>query len=182
MKNKYKSPKLSTQDITDALFIRFHHHTYQISNAYIFNWESDFFSLSEAEYIYEIEVKVDRRDYKDDFNKVDKHVLLESKNSINYSQIPNKFFYAFPKNMIATIEIPSYAGLIEVDPYTKEVNITKDAPFLHQEKIFPLFKDSLLDKFYHRYKDSRISEYSLKLKINELEEKIKEFGNSQKLL
>lgn len=169
MKIKLNIPRLETKDIISSLYVKYHYHKYLINNAYVFEWESDFFSLSEAEYIYEVEVKVDKRDYVDDFNKKEKHMLLESQDKINFTRVPNKFYYAFPKNMIASFKIPVYAGLIEVDPYTKIANVTKEAPFIHKEKIFDNYKNILLDKFYNRYRDYQLKEYALTEKLKEYE-------------
>lgn len=167
MKIKSNIPKLETKDIVDSLYVRYHNHKYLINNAYIFDWESDFFSLSEAGYVYEIEIKVDRRDYKDDFNKKDKHTLLESQDPSLFQKVPNKFYYAFPKYMMASYKIPVYAGLIEVDPYTKLAEVTKEAPFIHQTKIFSGLRDCLLDKFYSRYRELRLKEYAFNEKLKE---------------
>ncbi len=144
---------LTSKDIQHSLSLRFINHKYLIYNAFVFDWESDFFSLSEAEYIYEIEIKVSRGDFKDDFNKKDKHMLLESQNSTSFLKKPNKFFYAAPKGLLTTLQIPEYAGFIEVDSRHNMATVVKEAPFLHREKVFPSYKESLLDKFYFRYRE-----------------------------
>lgn len=144
---------LSSKDIQYSLSLRFLNHSYIIYNAYIFNWESDFFSVSDSEYLYEIEIKVTRSDFKDDFQKKDKHILLESTDNQGFPKKPNKFFYACPKGLLSTYEIPSYAGLIEISSRTSTAVVVKDAPFLHKEKILPEYKTILLDKFYNRYRD-----------------------------
>ena len=145
---------MTSKDIVKALRIRFVNHKYLINNAYIFEWESDFFSVSESGYIYEVEIKITRGDYKDDFNKTSKHNLLnESSDSKFNLKRPNKFFYAAPKGLLNTIEIPTYAGLIEVDFSNNTANVTKEAPFLHRDNGLNNLKDILLDKFYNRYID-----------------------------
>jgi len=144
---------LTSKDIVRALRLLFFSHKYVINNAYVFDWESDFFSVSESGYVYEIEIKVTRSDFKDDFNKTEKHILLESKGEKNASKMPNKFFYAAPKGLLKTIEIPEYAGLIEVEGFDIMPNVAKNAPFLHRTDVFSSIKDKLLDKFYYRYRD-----------------------------
>lgn len=153
-----KSQDLTAKDIVDSLRKKFYTHKYIINNTFIYDWESDFFSISELDYAFEIEIKVTKGDYKDDFNKKDKHLLLESKIIDNYAKIPNKFFYAAPKNLLASSTIPEYAGFIEVDPVDYSVNIVRDAPYLHKEKSLIPLKDILLEKFYSKYKDL-LSEY-----------------------
>jgi len=145
--------ELTSKDVISSLQLRFHNHKYIINNAYVFNWESDFFSISDSEYVYEVEVKVTRGDFKDDFNKVDKHQLLESSDNSGFLKKPNKFFYAAPKGLLTTAMIPPYAGLIEITSPIEMATIAKDAPFLHREKLLPVLKDILLDKFYFRYRD-----------------------------
>lgn len=68
--------------ITDSLFHHFNTtkgYTYQLCNAYVFRWESDFFCLAKSGYSYEIEVKVSRSDYFADFSKKRKHRILKRK-------------------------------------------------------------------------------------------------------
>ena len=50
---------------------RFHNHKYKLFNSYVFkdNWESDFVSMSENGYTYEVEIKISRGDYQADFKK-----------------------------------------------------------------------------------------------------------------
>lgn len=148
----FEQENLSSKDIQHSLSLRFHNHNYVIYNAFLFEWESDFFSVSESDYLYEVEIKITRADYKDDFDKKEKHLLLENHN-MDFKKKPNKFFYAVPKGLLATIEVPEYAGLIEVSSRNSMSNIVKDAPFLHKEKILDFYKDALLNKFYRRYRD-----------------------------
>ncbi len=146
--------ELTSKDIIKSLRIKFLNHKYQINNAFIYDWESDFFTISESGYVYEVEIKVTRGDFKDDFNKVDKHQLLESKEPDRFLKKPNKFYYAAPKNLLATTMIPEYAGLIEIESPDLPAIIVKEAPFLHKEKPLNHLKDILLDKFYFRYRDT----------------------------
>ena len=111
--------------------------------------------------MYEVEIKVTRGDFKDDFNKTSKHTLLESVDPEINLKRPNKFFYAAPKGLLNTIEIPKYAGLIEIDSLNTTPVISKNAPFLHRENSLNLLKDVLLDKFYYRYRDYFIREQTL---------------------
>ncbi len=158
--NKSKD-SITSKDIISALSNLFINHKYVINNAYIFDWESDFFSVSESGYVYEVEIKVTRGDFKDDFNKTSKHTLLESVDPEINLKRPNKFFYAAPKGLLNTIEIPKYAGLIEIDSLDDMPVISKNAPFLHRENSLNLLKDVLLDKFYYRYRDYFIREQTL---------------------
>lgn len=154
-----KEGELKSKDVIQALFQRFHNHRYMINNAVIFGWESDFFTVTESDYIYEIEVKVSRGDFKDDFNKVQKHVVLEGKGDDFNDKRPNKFFYAAPKGLLQVDEIPKYAGFLEVESGLSPAVVVKDAPFLHKNNILSLYKDTLLDKFSWRYKQNLLNDY-----------------------
>lgn len=126
-----------------------------ISNAFIFpgGWESDFFSVSDAGYLYEIEIKVSKSDFNDDFKKKSKHTLLESAEQEHNELRPNKFFYAVPRGLLPSFSIPTYAGLIEVNNRNEQAVVIKEAPFIHQTKLLEKYKTKLLDKFCWRYND-----------------------------
>ena len=129
---------------------------YVLENLYVFKWESDKFIETRSGLIYEFEIKISRSDFKHDFDKKDKHVILEGKEehlpsyeeykkkyskyygdelgdkyyrTENYKK-PNYFYYAVPEGMIDVSEVPEYAGLVYVLPEgeskTKEGNFCWD--------------------------------------------------------
>lgn len=165
--------KIEAQDIQSAISQRFPDHKYFLYNSYIFDWESDYLSLSESNYIYECEIKVSLNDFKKDFKKKDKHVLLESKSDPN--KIPNKFFYACQKGLIPTLWLPPYAGLIEIESTLTgmEATVLVNAPFLHRENLSSWLQPLLLDKFYAKYKRTEFENYELNKTIRMLEGKLK---------
>lgn len=58
-------------------------HAYQLTNSYVFAWESDYFGIAKGSgYVYEIEVKMSKSDFKADFKKVQKHLMLKSKGRV----------------------------------------------------------------------------------------------------
>jgi len=59
--------------------------------------------------------------------------------------IPNRFFYAVPRELKNKIKVPEYAGLIIVD---RHCYIEKNAPILHKKKLYDVLAKKLLDKFY----------------------------------
>ena len=63
--------------ISKALHKKFETQLYQLSNAYVFNWESDFFSLSKEGYCQEIEIKISKADFLNDFEK-QKHKIFQA--------------------------------------------------------------------------------------------------------
>jgi hypothetical protein len=166
--------KVEANDIQQSINQRFPDHKYVIYNSYIFNWESDYLSVNESEYVYEVEIKVSLDDFKKDSHKKEKHVLLENKSETQ--KMPNKFFYACPRGIIPTIFVPEYAGLIEVSS-TKEgmiAEVTKNAPFLHRDNILDTIKPLLLDKFYFKYKRTEFENYQLQKTVTLLQEQLKQ--------
>ncbi len=159
---KHVGDKITAKDIIHSLSLRFINHDYLINNVYLFTgWESDFVSFSDTGYLYEFEIKVAKSDYWDDFDKKEKHLLLESKDD---TKKPNRFYYAVPKGLLSSFDIPAYAGLIEVDDPNKMATIIKEAPLLHKEKMLNSdMKETLLKKFYFRYKDMLIKNFDQNL-------------------
>lgn len=121
---------------------------YRIENLYVFNWESDLLFLTQSGYWYEIEIKISRSDFFNDFKKeyggTKKSDILRSPDRMS----PNYFYYAVPKGLVSSDEIPSYAGLIEVSSIGW--NIKVKAPKLRDK--FKLPDHWLVDKFYHNWR------------------------------
>lgn len=68
---------MTERDILERLRSRYDH-IYQLTNSYIFGWESDYFGITKGTgYAYEIEVKISKSDFRADFkNKTEKHRCL----------------------------------------------------------------------------------------------------------
>lgn len=154
-----------------------HNHDHKFENVFIFNWESDLFSVTSTKYSVEIEVKVSRSDFFADFKKA-KHFLLsrhkhklltirESWDGENFSaihvtdvqkSIPNRFYFCCPFLLISALEVPEYAGLI----YAKENGdylVVRPAPLLHKEKFD--YKRMLFDKYMWGYMNAKNEIYDL---------------------
>jgi hypothetical protein len=137
--------KFTEEYIQDKLngFFAISTQKYVLENLYIFNWESDKFIETRSGLIYEFEIKVTRSDFKNDFKKEDKHVILEGKKEYipAYDKVldrwkslheeyyrtsrykkPNYFYYAVPEGMISVDEVPEYAGLVYVLPEGERKN------------------------------------------------------------
>ena len=74
---------MTESHIQERLRLFFDNHRYILTNSYVFNWESDFFSVTKTGTVYEVEIKISKSDFKKDFEK-DKHVLF--RNAINKKQ------------------------------------------------------------------------------------------------
>lgn len=168
------SVEVNAQTIQQALSDRYLDHKYIIFNAYLFDWESDYLSVNESSYVYEIEIKVTEADFKKDFKKLGKHSLLESKSDTK--KIPNKFYYATPRGVLPSYTIPAYAGLIEISAVDGRLvaEVIKNAPFLHRDNIFDMIQPQLLDKFYHKYKRTEFDNYELNKEIDRLKKLLEE--------
>lgn len=127
---------------------------YFLNNLYVFSnsWESDYLSLTKSGYLYEGEVKISKSDFKADFKKEKKHLLLETKyngKSLSDKDLcPHYFFYAVPEGLIDVSEVPEYAGLVYATTYYPYVKWVKKPPLLHKEK----YDDTTLnlqEKFYY---------------------------------
>jgi hypothetical protein len=71
--------KTNSTDIGAGLWNYFQNYDYKLNNTYVFAWESDFFAVSKTTgYMYEVEVKISRGDFKADLKKNEKHFLLKN--------------------------------------------------------------------------------------------------------
>jgi hypothetical protein len=164
---KQEKQLLTEQDIITVLN-RYYHVSpkYLLSNLYVFQHESDYLALTKSGYWYEVEVKISRNDFFNDFKKVEKHEILSG---IREGYKPNYFSYACPENLIKVEEVPEYAGLIYIKDKNDYYGTTvKTAPQLHKTKISPE-ELNLVDKFYYNY-----TNYKTKYQNNEKDRLITE--------
>ena len=172
------NPKYTEKSIQNLLESRFDSGNikYTVSNLYLFryNWETDFLVVQKnTGYCYEIEIKISRSDFLNDFKKVDKHSIIKNGTYVlkkykyrwdkelnksisepNYVDTewkfrPNKFYYCVPEGLISKEEVPDYAGLM----YANEFGVTtiKEPKFLHKDKLD--LEKPLCDKFYYYWKN-----------------------------
>ena len=152
---------------------------YIMNNLYVFHhgWESDYLAFTKSDYIYEIEVKISRSDFKNDKKKVRKHQVLEGtyipKGQSEKVYKPHYFYYAVPKGLITVDEVPEYAGLIYVTEYGFPYEVVKKAPQLHKEK-YTAQELNLLDKFYYNMVSWKDKFYSNSRETIKLRQVIKE--------
>jgi len=124
--------------VTDRLYNIHRLDNYAFKNIYYFNWESDLLVITKSGYVWEIEVKISRSDFKADFNKRIPGKLINGK-IITYKHEaiktgiygPNRFYFAAPAGLIKPEELPSYCGLIE-DPF---FHTAKKAPIIHKRDV-----------------------------------------------
>ena len=178
-----------------------YNHDYVLLNNYVFDWESDYFGVSKAGLIYDIEIKISMRDFRRDFYKEHRHFSLKNAkkelavipkderfrydNSMNKEMLgycplvilkvraPHKFFYAVPQDIAGQVleEIPKYAGLISVEP-NRDIMVLKNAPVLHKKNMSEWMQKVLFKKFYYHSLDL---ERKLKEAKNDLNSALESF-------
>lgn len=173
MENNFKFTEEYIQKKLDGFFAE-STKKYVLENLYVFSWESDKLIETRSGLFYEFEIKISRPDFKNDFKKKNKHVILEGKEThiptfdglepkykeryeknylVSHFKKPNYFYYAVPEGMIDKEDVPDYAGLIYVMPDDGEfkfnyLKLVKMAPKLHDIK----YTDddlNLGEKFYY---------------------------------
>jgi hypothetical protein len=148
---------VNTHTITRELIINYSNFDYQFVNSYLFQWESDFFAVSKSGYCYEIEVKISKSDFFNDFKKTFyfkgekrlKHSLLSDE---NYKYRPNKFAFAVPSGLITLDDLPDKRyGLFYISESSlSRFTVVREPKFLHKEKLMDDYRfiRGMLDKFY----------------------------------
>lgn len=71
-----KPSTISERDLQQGVRHLFHNHRYILVNTYVFNWESDLFSITKTGNVYEVEMKISKADYRKDFEK-EKHFFFK---------------------------------------------------------------------------------------------------------
>lgn len=139
---------------------------YELCNLYVYDWESDYLTITRSGIAYECEIKISKQDFLNDSKKHNKHVII-AEGRLPKGR-PNYFYYAVPDGLISVEEVPEHAGLIYVRPY--DIRIVKEAKKVHGGK-FDYEETKLMDKLYYNYvhyrdlyKESDVSE--LKKTIN----------------
>lgn len=151
VRRKTEWTEKKAQNVLRKYFLSENTKKYEITNLYVYGWESDYLVITRSNISYEIEIKISRADFKNDFkNKEDKHLLFEGGNKLGkFSKaggMPNYFYYAVPDGLINADEVPDYAGLLYLQPWG--VTFEKEAKKLTNEKFDP-DKMNLVDKFYY---------------------------------
>lgn len=180
---------MTAKNIDDCLRAHFSNNSrYMVSNVYAFDnfyKETDFLIVKENGYIYDIEIKVSKSDFKADFKKL-KHEILKNgfivsdkffarteneglqkyyKGDKIYIKRPNRFYFCVPENLITKDDIPDYAGLLYITESGRVIKI-KEAKLLHKDNRLKEIESILCRKFYFSYLDIKTN------KNKELEEEL----------
>ncbi len=130
-------------------------HSYITENIYLWNWESDMISVTDAGYLREYEIKLNLSDYRQDFKKR-KHDIFKG----GQTNKPSQFWFVIHGFKLGYGDVPEYAGLMEMvknknsGRYYK--NIIKPAPRISNVQISDKQKLKLYYTIYNRYWNLRI--------------------------
>lgn len=125
---------MTAKDIQAALWNFCANHDYKLENTVVFNWESDFFSITKgAATVYEFEIKISRGDFFKDFQKP-KHdffrAFYENKlhlvKKVNYAS----YYYGDKTSLLFHIKV----GNIEIGRRFWRYKL--DETFIHEEDSF----------------------------------------------
>jgi hypothetical protein len=116
------------------------HHQLVAPNINLHYSEADMITVMKSGYVNEIEIKISKADFKNDFkHKKRKHWMMEKVRDTQAFEkfSANYFWYAIPKALHPKIDfpIPDYYGLIVIDEPLKFISIIKRAKLLHKGKI-----------------------------------------------
>lgn len=197
----YRSAKiLQKEDCTEYLLQRklrtFRSNPqYICEGLYIFDWESDMLLKTRSGLWYEVECKISFQDFKHDFTKEEKHIILQRGERYRSAyrstchmegsvmvreqvecgtwrpaKRPNYFSYCVPWYLEDKVTplVPDYAGLV-ILKQNGALNEVKKPPLLHKEK----YKDESLhlhEKFYYRWRNilEHLEQNSQHERINQL--------------
>lgn len=134
-----------------------------VSNFFIWKWEMDIFRMLKNWYVYEYEIKISKNDYKNDFDKKNKHELMKQ-----WKRECNKFFFIVPKWLIKIEDIPEQYWLIYYNIDTNKFTEVKKPNFLHKNLIWN-------QPWFHKYLIKKLA-----LKTLLLKQKIDKLTKSQK--
>ncbi len=135
---------------------------FMVPNAFIWHWEADLLYVTPSGFATEWEIKLSRSDFKADFKKTYKHLILNEgkrpsgepawdSNKIKHDIGPKYFYYACPEGLIKAEEVPEYAGLFYIYETGASATLIKQAP---RRKVKPLTdkqKIQLYEKGLRRY-------------------------------
>lgn len=137
-------------------------------------FESDFIRVTGSGYAIEYEIKLSKSDFRADFNKsmevVDGSEFVNTPSGHKYEKLlyksiskhkyllagsgPSEFYYVYPSGLIDQIEVPEWAGIIEVhevNSYRVCIQKVRAGKRLNKNKISPGKLQEIFKSLYYRY-------------------------------
>jgi len=178
---------MTETDIQNYLHRCFAGRNYEIPNVYLYDWESDFISVTRAGYIHEYEIKISKSDFKNDVkSKSGKHevvqcgcrspkeyeqMYIKDYEKIGLSEVPPWIAKKLTTDNKIIGNRPNYFWYVcpenlitEVPEYAGLIyckpylQIVKPAPRLHKGKISSVMEKKILSSFCYRYWKIRMTE------------------------
>ncbi|WP_165073296.1 hypothetical protein [Paludisphaera rhizosphaerae] len=108
-----------------------------VPNCGVWGWESDLVRVSPSYLASEYEIKVTRKDFHRDSEKLERVAALSNPEGRKRVEglTPSRFWYATPRDMVKPEEVPAYAGLIQPSKSGRRLDIIVPAPLLHRNKL-----------------------------------------------
>lgn len=150
-------------------------HNLIVPNFHVYNyWEADLVSVTDAGYLHEYEIKVDRADLKRELGAIDGSVKQRSVNKhlrhrymrerfekSGIVKCANAFWFVLPFRVRDGFELPDYAGIIMVSLTNSKLwpirfRVERRAPRLHSDKIDDDLRDKLHRGLGFRYWRMRV--------------------------
>ncbi|HEN3282359.1 TPA: hypothetical protein U5D21_004280 [Yersinia enterocolitica] len=103
--------------------------------------ESDLLCIRKSLYIEEIETKITKQDFYNDFKKT---IIVKNSDGTEYTTVNkhaaakeglcffNRHWFLLPEDIIELVDIPEHSGLMV--PYRDKIKVIKSAPLLHRRK------------------------------------------------
>lgn len=124
-----------------------------LTNHFHSDWEADILVIGEDGCSHEIEIKLSRADFKNDFKKKYEHHQTGQKflkhDKIACGDYPcNSFSFLIPQGMVESDEIPPYCGIIEFyhnpDAWETTFHVVRPAKTVHGDSFWTLFDKDLM--------------------------------------
>jgi Holliday junction resolvase-like predicted endonuclease len=130
--------KLTEKSIQRSLYHFYNqlNHKLIAPNIHLYYGEADLITVQTSGYTNEIEIKLNKADFKRDFKKRKHLYMALAKKAVSKVHLPNYFWFAFPLSLMEKIdfEVPGHYGMITVNEEGWP-NIYRRAKLLHRGKI-----------------------------------------------
>ncbi len=141
-----------------------------LTNHYHADWEADLFLIDEYGFSHEIEIKLSKSDYNNDFKKcyTNAHTgekFLKHDKILGGDYIANFYSFLLPMGMIPHNKIPPHCGIIEFyhdeDHWETTFNMIRNPQKIHETPYWNLVdKDMLLRRLAFKILQKKLTQKS----------------------
>lgn len=152
---------LKVEELTYNYINRFcdFEHDLVLTNHFHSDWEADILIINSAGCSHEIEIKLSKADFKNDFKKQYQHHNTKE-NFLKHDKIScgdypcNRFSFLLPQGMIEPDSIPLHCGIIEFyhnpDAWQTTFQVVREPKDVHEVPFWTLFDKDLMLKMMAR--------------------------------